>query len=110
MLGDYDERYEIQKADKTRTSGGTTMSWSTDETAWGKAVDADSKVREQFQSLDSEVTNIIKLFGDITITYADYRLKRVSDSQIFELTQPPITRGEYNKVTFVGVRRDGHAD
>lgn len=110
MLGNFDERYKIQEGTESKDYDGKSWSYSTDETAWGKAVDADSKVRERFQSMDSEITNIIKLNGDLTLSYAQYRLVRVSDSQIFEPTAPPVKRGEYNKATFVGVERNGHAD
>lgn len=105
MIGDFDERYEIQEGTEETNYDGTTWTWATQETVFGKAVDADSRVRERFQSMDSEITNIIKINGDPTLDYADYRLKRVSDGQIFEPTAPPTSKGEFNRVTYVGAKR-----
>jgi len=104
MIGVFDERYTIQEGTEETNYEGTSWTWSDKDTFWGEAVDADSKVRERYQSLDSEVTEIIKLNGNPTLDYADYRLKRVSDGKIFEPTAPPISKGEFNKVTFVGVK------
>jgi len=104
MIGKFDERFIIQEGTEEIDAGGTTTTWSDQGTHWGASVDADSKVQERYQSLDSEVTEIIKLNGDPTLNYADYRLKRVSDGKIFEPTAPPITKGEFSKVTFVGVK------
>lgn len=104
MIGNFDERYIIQEGIEEDDYSGTTITWEDRDTVWGKAVDADSKVRERFKSMDSEITSIIKLNGEPTLTYADYRLKRVSDDQIFEPTAPPVSSGEFNRVTVVGCK------
>jgi len=105
MIGSFDQRYEIQKGTETTNYEGTTWTWATQETLFGKEVSASGRVREIYQSLNSEVESIIKLNGDPTLEYDDYRLKRVSDNQIFEPTAPPTRKGEFSRVTYIGVKR-----
>lgn len=105
MIGTFNERYEIQKGTETENYSGTTISWSTKATLWGKEVEADAKVRERYDSLDSNVESVIKLRGNPTLDYDLYRLKRVSDGQIFKPTAPPICKGEFTKMTKIGVKR-----
>ena len=105
MIGELNERYEIHEGTETQTGSGTEISYSKIDTVWGKAVSADSRVRERFDSLDSTVTDIIKLAGDPTLEYDSYKLKRVGDGQWYIPEAPPTEAGEYNRVKFVGVRR-----
>lgn len=107
MIGDFDERYEIYEGTESTDYEGTSISYSDspDITVWGKEISADSRVRQQFQSLDSEITSILKLQGNPTLKYAHYKLVRVGDGQEFKPEAPPVRKGEFTKVTYIGVKR-----
>ncbi len=106
MIGDYDERYEIYPGseDNDFDKDGVTYQDSPADTIWGIAIAADSRVRERFDSMDSDITHTIKLQGEPTLEYAKYKLVRVGDSKEFEPTEPPIRKGKYNKRTLVAVK------
>ncbi len=107
MIGDLNERFELYEGTKSYSGSGSEVTYSDtpDATVWGKAVSADSRVRERFDSLDSTVTDIIKLAGKPALDYAEYKIVRVGDSQKFKPEAPPTDMGEYNERTYVGVER-----
>lgn len=104
MIGDLDERFEIHKATTEKTSGGKSETFSKQSTVWGKEVRADSRVRQQFDSLDSTITYVLKLAGTPDLAYDNYKLKRVGDDKWYIPETPPTESGQHQTMTFVGVR------
>lgn len=106
MINNLDQRFEIYKGTEEQTYEGTTITYSDtpDITVWGKEMSADSRVREQFKSLDSEITSIIKLKGTPALEYAHYKLTRVGDGRDFTPEAPPTVKGQFTKITYIGVK------
>lgn len=106
-MNEFDTKIAVQTETTSQDSTTTGQNWSDKRELWGNVTDASSRIRERFQALDAEIDHIIKLNGEISEEYGDYRLKRVTDGQVFKPTQAPIVKGKFNSVTYVAVVENG---